>query len=241
MAHVQREDRLRKQRLQVVLQTLGTIQHDLHRLGRVRAEATLGRFRTRPQRRRLATRERGLQLLVDRPVQLAVVATLQACTSPPRSLPCRSCFCPLFSGVSCCHAPAASPCRDAVDNRTRKSFSCCGRRLPRRLANSASVAVGGHLPSTSITSTSPSFGRRLQLLHERRRLRVPCPAPLARSSRSPAPSSAPPCTPSATALKLMRVASRATHCITHGDRRSRVSPSTTSSGKKPLPPPRDIR
>jgi hypothetical protein len=43
------------------------------------------------------------------------------------------------------------------------------------------------------------------------------------------------------ALKLMRVASRATHCLTHGDSRSRVKPSTTSSGKKPPPPPRDIK
>jgi len=58
VTHVQREDRLGKQRLQVVLQSGCSVGHDLHRLGGFRAEATLGRLRTRPQCRCLAARER---------------------------------------------------------------------------------------------------------------------------------------------------------------------------------------
>src|ERR1700679_305916 len=38
-----------------------------------------------------------------------------------------------------------------------QSFRCFGLRLPRRLASSSAVAVGGHLPSTSMTNTSPSW------------------------------------------------------------------------------------
>ena len=39
------------------------------------------------------------------------------CTSRPPSLPCRSCSCPLFSGVSCGPGSFASPCRDGAGNR----------------------------------------------------------------------------------------------------------------------------
>jgi len=74
--YIQREDRLGKQRLQIVLQSVGAIHHDLHRLGRVRTEAALGRLGAGPQRRRLATGERRIQLLVERAVQLAVFTAL---------------------------------------------------------------------------------------------------------------------------------------------------------------------
>src|ERR1700675_1319732 len=72
MTHIQGEDRLGKLLFQVLLQALGTVQHNLHGLGRVRAKTTLGRFRTRPPRRRLATGERAIEFFVDRAVQLAI-------------------------------------------------------------------------------------------------------------------------------------------------------------------------
>jgi len=77
MAHIQGEDGLGEQGFQVLLQPLGSIQDDLHRLGRVRPEAALGRFASRPPRGRGAALERGPHFLVDRPMQLAVSGTPQ--------------------------------------------------------------------------------------------------------------------------------------------------------------------
>src|SRR5947209_2439802 len=61
--------------LQVLLQPLGTIDHDLNRLGRLRAEASPGCLRTRPPRRSLSPPKRRPDPLVERPVQLPITAT----------------------------------------------------------------------------------------------------------------------------------------------------------------------
>ena len=102
-------------------------------------------------------------------------------------------------------------------------------RLPRRLANSASVAIGGHLPSSSMTSTSPSPGGAANCCMNgaacRPRPSTTCSmVSLAGDQRSIALQT------SRAAPKLMRVASRPTRYITQGDKRSRVKPSTASRG-----------
>src|SRR5208337_1875172 len=61
--------------LQFLLQPLGTIHHNLDRLGRLWAKATLGCLLPRPRHRRLSPPKRRPSLLVDRPVQLAVRTT----------------------------------------------------------------------------------------------------------------------------------------------------------------------
>src|SRR5437899_633280 len=74
MANVQGEDGVGEQRLQVGLQALGPIEDDLHRLGRVRPEATLGRFRSRPPGPSFAAGKRSPDLFVNRSVELAISA-----------------------------------------------------------------------------------------------------------------------------------------------------------------------
>ena len=77
MTHIPHEYRSRKQRFPIVPQSLGSIQDDWHRLGGVRPKPALGRLRPRPERRRLATGKRAIQLLVDRPVPFLVVTPFQ--------------------------------------------------------------------------------------------------------------------------------------------------------------------
>ena len=167
VAHVHRENRSGELVLQVLLQPLGAIHHDLNRLGRLRAEAPPRRLRTPPLRRRLSSSKRRPSPLVERPVQLPIVATPECVHHHNHHFLAVLTLVPLLPTPLLARA-LASPSRDDVGNRTCNPCEC--PRFPRRLLNSASVAVGGHLPSTSITNTSPSFRGAAMLLHERHRL-----------------------------------------------------------------------
>src|ERR1022692_4629257 len=77
MPHVQRKDSFGELTLHRPLQSLCPVHQDLHGFGRVWPKATLGGLGTRPDRRRLTTRERRVQLLVDRSVQFPILTTLE--------------------------------------------------------------------------------------------------------------------------------------------------------------------
>src|SRR5271169_5671882 len=100
-------------------------------------------------------------------------------------------------------------------------------RFPRRFLNSCSVAVGGHLPSSSITNTLPSSGGAAICCMNGAACR---PKPSTKCSIASVEGDHP-----STALqimrlaaKLIRVANRVTSCTTHGENPSRVSPKATS-------------
>src|SRR5262249_28260505 len=189
-----------------------------------------------PQRRGLAAGERGVQALVERPVQPAVAAAAEGVHHHHDRLLAVLALVPLapprLAAAGLPPGPAPVPLAAAGTAPPPGPAAGRARRRPRRLASPASVAVGGHVPSTSITSPSPSGRGGGSCLRKGAACR-PRPS-TTRSIVSVAGDQ-----PSAArqteraAAKLMRVASRATHCISQGESRSAVRPRATSSGQQP--------
>src|SRR5262249_32208013 len=83
VADVQREGRPGEQRLQLVPEPLGPVQHDLHQLARARAAAPLGRLRPRPAPRRLRAGKRATHSLSRPPSPPWCAAGAGAARHPP--------------------------------------------------------------------------------------------------------------------------------------------------------------
>ena len=159
------------------------------------------------------------------------------CTSRPPPLPCRSCSCPLFSGVSSGHASFSSPSRDGAGNR--KSSPGDGDASP----VACSIPVRSPSEGTCRPPRSPTPRRRKaasHLLHERRGL----PPQTQHQKLDPLGGGGPP---------QRRLADHPTGRLTHPcgqpchelhhPRREAVPGQTQDhvERKKPLPPPRGIR
>ena len=108
-----------------------------------------------PQSRCLSPPKRRPDILVDRPVQFAVRITAQRVHHDHHHFFAVLALVPFFPAFL---APPGLSLRLASMPLATARAPLLMLTFPPPLLSSCSVAVGGHLPSTSITSTSPSFG-----------------------------------------------------------------------------------